>query len=152
MSQNEERPITLSQFVPYRMVNLATSISSDCSSVYRESFGITTPEWRVLARLAEQYPLNSKELGIAAFMDKSKVSRAINAMDKKALIFRSTDEKDKRAEKLSLTPKGLDLYREVAQKVLAWEADMLSALSKSEAATLTKIMDKLDKKLCTMKK
>lgn len=150
MTQDRDRPLTLSQFVPYRMVNLATEISNGCSRVYREQFDISIPEWRVLARLAEQDNLNSKEVGKATFMDKSKVSRAIKLLEEKNLLARSKDAEDNRAAKLSLTKQGFDMYLNIANEALAWERDMLSALTQKESELLNKIMNKLDAKLTNM--
>lgn len=145
------RPLTLSQFVPYRVVNLATSVSNGCSNSYQQQYDISIPEWRILARLAEEDKLNAKQIGIAAFMDKSTVSRAIKSLVAKALLVRVVDENDNRAARLSLTQQGIKMYTDIANHVLAWEAEMLSALTISERTTFFKLLDKLDAKVSEMR-
>ncbi len=147
MSEKENRTVMLNLFVPYRMVNLATNISNACSKIYRTEFDISVPEWRVLARLAENDKLNAKDIGKVTFMDKSKVSRAVKTLENKNLLIREKDEKDNRAAYLSLTTQGRDIYAKIAPKALDWEEELISSLDISEYRDLMRIMEKLDNKV-----
>jgi len=82
--------VQLNQFVPHRMVHLASNISLALSKIYKQKFDITIPEWRVLAQLAEQQKLYSKDIGEITSMDKSKVSRAVKALETKDYLIRQT--------------------------------------------------------------
>ena len=113
--------VQLNQFVPYRMVQLASNISLALSKIYKQTFDITIPEWRVLAQLAEQQKLYSKDIGEITSMDKSKVSRAVKALESKDYLIKQTDKKDNRAVYLSLSVKGQSLYQKIAPKALQWE-------------------------------
>jgi DNA-binding MarR family transcriptional regulator len=65
------------------MVHLATSISLVLSKIYKQKFDITIPEWSVLAQLAEQQKLYSKDICEITSMDRSKVSRAVKTLESK---------------------------------------------------------------------
>ena len=91
MSEKAFRTVMLSLFVPYRMVNLATNISNALSKIYRTEFDVSNAEWRILARLAEHEKLIAKDVGKVTFMDKSKVSRAVSALEDKGLLLREKD-------------------------------------------------------------
>lgn len=147
MSNKESRTVMLNLFVPYRMVNLATNISNACSKIYRSEFDISIPEWRVIARLAENEKLNAKHVGSVTFMDKSKVSRAVKLLEDKALLYREKDQQDNRAAYLSLTDSGREIYSKIAPKALDWEEELISALDISEYRDLMRIMEKLDNKV-----
>ncbi|TDF37255.1 MarR family transcriptional regulator [Alteromonadaceae bacterium M269] len=144
MSDNNSPAMMLNSFIPYRMVNLATSISNACSKIYKDEFDITIPEWRILARLAEHDKLNAKDIGRVTFMDKSKVSRAVKTLDDKGYLLKEKNEADNRASYLSLTTEGRDLYNQIAPKALEWEKDLISILDASEYRDLMRILEKLD--------
>lgn len=139
--------VQLKQFVPYRMVHLAANISLALSKIYKQEFDITIPEWRVLAQLASQKKLYSKNIGEITSMDKSKVSRAVKALENKHYLIRLTDKNDNRAAYLSLTTQGVALYQKIAPKALEWEKQLIAVLDESEYKSLLNILDKLDKQV-----
>lgn len=139
--------VQLNQFIPYRMVHLATNISLALSKIYKQAFDITIPEWRVLAQLAEQKKLYAKDIGEITSMDKSKVSRAVKALESKHYLVRQTDKKDNRAACLSLTTQGEALYQKIAPKALQWEGQLVAVLEAGEHKGLMTILDKLDKQV-----
>lgn len=139
--------VQLNQFVPYRMVHLAANISLALSKIYKQEFDISIPEWRVLAQLAMQQKLYSKYIGEATSMDKSKVSRAVKALESKDYLLRKTDKNDNRAATLSLTAQGKILYEKIAPKALQWEKELTGVLDATEHQNLMQILDKLDKQV-----
>lgn len=75
-------------------------------SVYHE-YGLTTEQWRVLARL-KYYGRPMKPTGLAGTMIRSSnsVSMLIDRMVKAGLVKRTRDRKDRRVVWVSLTSKG----------------------------------------------
>ena len=142
--------VQLNQFVPYRMVHLASNISLALSKIYKQKFDITIPEWRVLAQLAQQNKLYAKDIGDLTSMDKSKVSRAVKTLESKGYLIRQTDKQDNRAAYLSLSVQGHSLYQKIAPKALQWEKQFMSVLESSEHRNLMKVLDRLDKQVLLM--
>ena len=142
--------VQLNQFVPYRMVHLASNISLALSKIYKQKFDITIPEWRVLAQLAQQNKLYAKDIGDLTSMDKSKVSRAVKTLESKDYLIRQTDKQDNRAAYLSLSVQGHSLYQKIAPKALQWEKQLMSVLESSEHRNLMKVLDRLDKQVLLM--
>nr|WP_067299093.1 MarR family transcriptional regulator [Marinobacterium profundum] len=151
MSESPEstaRSLMLNQFIPYRMVNLARRMSDDLSRIYGgDDYQVSIPEWRILARLAEDKRLNAKDLGRITQMDKSKVSRGVKQLDDRGYLIKEKDRQDNRVTYLSLSPTGLALYQELAPQALAWESRLISALDTSEYRDLMRILEKLDRQL-----
>ncbi|MEC4724069.1 MarR family transcriptional regulator [Shewanella sp. D64] len=154
--------LSLQQFLPYRLVNVAQSISINFAEVYQTEFELTIPEWRILVNLAEHTNsehvasdksntgstgISAKELTQLASMDKSTVSRAVKLMLDKGYLTKHIDELDKRASLLTLTQTGKQLYHTIAPKALEWEAKLLEVLTTEEYQILMQILDKLDSKL-----
>jgi DNA-binding MarR family transcriptional regulator len=139
--------LLLNQFTPYLLVNLAKRVSDSCASIYENDFDITIPEWRILARLAENDRQNSRELAAVTFMDKSKVSRAVKLLDKKGYLLKAKDVADQRVTYLSLSGAGRALYERIAPEALAWESRLLDALDITEYRDLMRIVEKLNRRL-----
>ncbi|MBE9540045.1 MAG: MarR family transcriptional regulator [Proteobacteria bacterium] len=147
MTGDCENSLLLNQFIPYLMANLAKRISGTCAVIYEENFDLTTPEWRILARLAESGRENSRELARLTFMDKSKVSRAVKLLNSKGYLSKRKDAADNRVTWLSLSKKGRKIYNNIAPEALAWEGELLDALSAVEYRNLLRIIHKLDCRL-----
>jgi len=142
--------LILHHFLPYRMVNLAKRVSDTYSWVYSQEFGLSIPEWRILARLGEQPGLSSKDIGSITFMDKSKVSRGVKLLETKGLLDKTQDARDNRIYYLALSEQGTRLYQKIVPTALNWEASLLAGLDVAEYRDLMRIMEKLDKRLDNM--
>ncbi|WP_083700032.1 MarR family winged helix-turn-helix transcriptional regulator [Shewanella sp. UCD-KL12] len=158
-AEQDDSSLSLNQFLPYRLVNLAQNVSDKFAEVYQVEFNLTVPEWRILVHLAQQpnsgnaklshvdQGISAKALTVLASMDKSTVSRAVKLMLDKGYLVKQIDSKDKRASLLELTPKGKQLYLSIAPKALEWEAGLLDAITASEYRDLMRIIEKLDSRL-----
>ncbi len=147
---NDDRTLVLSQFTPYRLVNLAKRVSDACNADFGAPNGISVAEWRLLARLGEHDELSSRGLPESTFMDKSRVSRAIASLESKGLLQSRVDAEDNRAKIIGLTEGGRALYQKMVPGALQWEAEFLSALSVPELRDLLVCLSKLEVKLDTM--
>ena len=139
--------LLLGQFFPYLMANLTKRISDSCAGIYGQQFDLSTPEWRILARLAENERQNSLELARVTFMDKSKVSRAVKMLDNKGCLCKHRDEDDNRVTYLTLSAKGRKQYHRIAPQALAWEGRLLEVLDVTEYRDLIRIIQMLDQRL-----
>jgi hypothetical protein len=54
--------LDLDRFLPYRLNVLASRVSADLARVYEHRFGISIPEWRVLAHLAQNGQISVREI------------------------------------------------------------------------------------------
>jgi DNA-binding MarR family transcriptional regulator len=149
----EQRPeLDLGQFLPYRLNSLADRISQALSRIYGERFGITIAEWRVLAWLSHREELTAKQIGEHTRMDKAKVSRAIQALEGRALIRRTQSAQDQRVHYLHLTQEGEALLSELIPQARAWEAELLATLSSGEYRDLLNTMSKLERQLTRLER
>ena len=124
-----EDVLALETFLPYRLNRLAEDVSHNFSKIYRDRFGITRPEWRLLATLGQYGTMTATAVGQHSAMHKTKVSRAVAALEQRRWLTRTPDEADRRTEGLHLTGAGLAAYREMVPLARAFEARLLAALS-----------------------
>lgn len=137
-------PFALERFLPYRINVLASRISKQLAQVYEQRFGISIPEWRVLAHLAANQRVSVREIYTRADMDKSKVSRAAANLERAGLIRKAMNAADRRLVEMSLTRKGQRLFAQIAPLALGFEAHLMDRLSGDEQRTLEDILAKLD--------
>src|SRR3954463_9195904 len=108
--------LDLDSFLPYRLDILAEVVSRDLSRLYKERYGLGVPEWRVLAHLGQYAPITAKAIGMHSRMHKTKISRAVAALEALGYLARSGNDHDRREELLSLTAKGKAAYDDLAPK------------------------------------
>ncbi|KRE03911.1 MarR family transcriptional regulator [Bosea sp. Root670] len=120
--------LALEHFLPYRLNRLSSAVSQQFRAVYGPHHDLTVPEWRVLATLAQFGTITAKAIGRHSSMHKTKVSRAVRALEERRWLVRRENAQDRREESLSLTAPGLHAYREIVPRALAFEASILTAL------------------------
>ena len=143
--------LKLERFIPYRVAVIADWLSESLASTYKQRFGITIPEWRILAVLSRFQPLSATEVGELSNMDKPRVSRALSRMTRADLIARRQDANDQRVAVLRLTQRGQALYREIEPLALEWERSLLEGLDDAERETLSQLLAKLQHRASEMR-
>ena len=72
--------LVLEHFVPYRLSVLANTVSRTIAAEYQARFGLSIPEWRVMAVLGRYAPLSASGICERTAMDKVRVSRAVSRL------------------------------------------------------------------------
>lgn len=139
----EPERLVLGRFLPYRLSVLSNTVSKSIARLYADRFGITIPEWRVMAVLGDTGPATSAEICGRTAMDKVQVSRAIQRLAAARLVSRRTDRADRRRATIALTARGRGVYDEVAPLALSREALLLDGLDADERAQLDALLAKL---------
>lgn len=128
--------LELEHFLPYRLSVLSNTVSTAISGAYRQRFGLTIPEWRVMAVLAIRPGLSAAEVAQRTAMDKVAVSRAVASLLKRRRIARQTARTDRRRSLLKLAPAGQRVYAQVVPFALAYERELIAPLTARERASL----------------
>ena len=130
MTVETTQPLILEDFIPYRLNKAAEAVSQRFANIYRDQYGLTRPEWRTLATLGQFGILTATAIGVHSSMHKTKVSRAVFALEKRRWLSRKRDDIDRRIENLELTPAGRKAYTELAKVAHQFETELLSQLGK----------------------
>ena len=135
--------LRLEYFLPYRLAVLSTTISATVARAYDKRFGVSIPEWRVIAVLGRFPGLSAVEVAERTMMDKVAVSRAVTKLIKNGHIDREFADTDKRRSLLNLSEDGQRLHDEIAQLALQFERDLLLGFSAEELDSLNSLMERL---------
>ncbi len=142
--------LELDSFLPYRLNVLAKRVSRQLARQYQDRFGISIPEWRVIAILGREQPLSSNDIVERSQMDKAKVSRAVAGLVERGYLSRQVHPDDQRLLRLAFTAEGRALYDRIAPLALDWERRFLAALTPTERAAFTGLLDRLEARLAAM--
>ena len=132
--------IELERFLPYRISVLANVMSTAIAAAYEERFGLTIPEWRVIAVLSRYPGLSAREVAQKSRMDAVAVSRAVNRLLRAGRLRRAIAPDDRRRSMLEVSDAGAAVYREVAPLALEFERSLLEAISSTEGAQFERLI------------
>jgi len=141
-TEQEDRLI-LAEFLPYRLSIVAERVSRAFAARYEAEFGLTIPEWRVMAVLGERAPRSTQEVIETTEMDRVKVSRAVIRLADKGLLARTALRGDARAQQLRHTARGAAMYRRIVPLAHRLHGELVCRLAPEEIAVLESILTKL---------
>ncbi|SPH18827.1 putative HTH-type transcriptional regulator YusO [Defluviimonas aquaemixtae] len=131
MNESHLPEFNLDRFTPYRVAVAAQKLSEELAKHYRQEFGISIPEWRVLAHLAHSGDVSVRDIEVRVAMEKSKVSRAASRLESAGHIAKSVNDSDRRLLQLSLTPKGRALMAKLLPLALSFQEEIEARLAET---------------------
>ena len=125
---------------------LLTQVAVHAHRLASEGFGKVGARgyhYRILAALAEFGPASQADLGRRCNMDRSDVVAAINELSEQHCVERTPDPDDRRRNRVTLTPAGLQQLKRMDQALDRVQDDLLGPLSPAERQTLTRLLTRL---------
>jgi DNA-binding MarR family transcriptional regulator len=145
-----QRVLILEDFLPYRLNVLSARVSHAFARLYSERFGISIPQWRVVAVLGQHGTLTSKEVGVRTHMHKTMVSRAVTDLERRDLLARQPNQADKREAFLTLTATGRGIYGEIVPLAHDYAARLAADLTEADRAAFERILAMLHERSATL--
>ena len=135
--------LILEEFLPYRLSITSHTVSTNISRVYEKRFGVSIPEWRVIAILGRYPGLSAVEVADRTLMDKVAVSRAVTKLIKNGRIDREFADADRRRSILNLSEQGREVHNEIAPLALQFERELLQDIGTDDYATFSAVLEQL---------
>ena len=101
---------------------------------------VTVAEWVTLRVLFEHEALAPSVLADRLGMTRGAISKLVDRLVAKALVTRTTDERDRRYQELAITAAGRALVPELALLADQNDAEFFGHLTASDRAAMTRIM------------
>ncbi|MEP1587771.1 MAG: MarR family transcriptional regulator [Tateyamaria sp.] len=130
----------ISHFMPYLLNQAADASSVEFQRFYKERYGMLRTEWRVLFHLGRYGQLTAGEICERAHIHKTKISRAVAALEAKRYLTREQAAQDRRREYLHLTVTGKKVFGELLHAAEKFDADLMSNFSNAEVAILRRLL------------
>jgi MarR family transcriptional regulator, organic hydroperoxide resistance regulator len=120
----------------------ADGLTSRVEQILAED-GLTVDQWRVLSTLNDQGALSMSDLSARTRITGPTVTRAVDRLVERALLYRNVDPTDRRRVLVLPAERGKALCRSLGPPIAEAERAGLSALSAVEARTLRRLLERL---------
>ena len=133
----------LKNFLPY-LLNISGEVtSSGFQSSYKNQYGMTRTQWRVLFHLGRYGDMTARDICARARTHKTKISRAVSALEDIRFLKRQKDLDDRRFETLSLTADGHKAYKTLCGKAGQFDRELSAQFTPEENAILRRCLRQL---------
>ncbi len=125
-----------------RLLKLSSSIEGELRKRLRDDHGTTLPRFDVMAALY-RYPdgLRMSDLSDHLRVSNGNVTGILDRLTEEELALRVAIPGDRRAHLACLTPKGRDVFSDLAKFHENWINDLLHRLSMEEAETVSALLE-----------
>ena len=110
---------------------------------YRTRFGLSVPEWRVMAVLGDSGAQTQRDLTRRTLMDKVAVNRACKVLEERDFAARTPNEADGRSHLLDLTEDGRAVHDQVMPLAVEMERRIFAGFEEEELAQFRLLLRKL---------
>lgn len=137
------QPISaLSRFLPYQLSLASNAVSGRIAMEYRQRWGLSIPEWRVMAVLGDSGAKTQRDLTKRTLMDKVAVNRACKVLEERDLAQRTPNEQDGRSHLLDLTDSGRAMHSEIMPLALEMERRLFAGFSEDELQLFRTLLER----------
>jgi len=123
---------SLARFLPYQLSLASNAVSGRIAMEYRQRWGLSIPEWRVMAVLGDSGAKTQRDLTKRTLMDKVAVNRACKVLEERELAQRTPNAQDGRSHLLELTDAGRTMHSEIMPLALEMERQLFAGFSADE--------------------
>ncbi len=104
---------------------------------------LTTTQFSVMNRLAEDGPMSQNHLGRSVAMDGATTKGVVDRLIARGLLQTRRDPQDRRRHLVSLTPEGVAVIDEAVEAAIRVTEETLAPLREKERETLLKLLSKI---------
>lgn len=130
------------RFLPYVLNRVTSRLNTDFQAALRHR-GMTLTHWRVLAFLNETDGLGVSALADFTVTDQSTLSRALQQMERKALVERRPGAADNRFVEVHITATGRRLFADIVPLALQLRDRALDGLAADDREHLLDLLSRI---------
>lgn len=146
--------LKINEFLTFHLIRLASIAKASVDRVYLDPAGLSVPEWRLLATVANYSPLPFADITAMTTMDKGQVSRTLRSAQAKGLVETELVPADRRASgeggsnsisrvMVSITPTGRELYGRVMPVAQKYQEGLLQLMTVEERRLLLDVLQRV---------
>ncbi|MDE1829031.1 MAG: MarR family transcriptional regulator [Thaumarchaeota archaeon] len=113
----------------------------------RKNVGVTISQWRVVVTLIQHPGLTQKEIADKVSVEGATLVPVIDKMEKEGLLKRKPDSKDRRVNRIYLTPKADSLWNSMLECAIHIRKTSTKGIPESDLATTLETLRKISKNL-----
>ena len=139
MSLEEFKKMDASQFPIGKLISMISRAQEIYLNHQLKDLDINSTQLMLLFEISHQNNLNQEKIASRCNFNKGAVARSIRKLEEKELIIREIDEKNRRQNKVSLTPKGEEIIKKGIDVLNIWEDEVFNDYLIDET-TLKKVL------------
>src|SRR5207253_4904622 len=112
-----------------------------------ERYGLTSVQWGVLAALGQVDGLSQAELQQRLAIEAATLTPMVQRLERDGWIHRTSDATDRRRQLVWLTEQSRSRMPSIAAEVEQYRQESLSCFSDDEVATLSDLLDRMERNL-----
>ncbi len=117
----------------------------DCFQEY--GINLSKEQWLVLKKLNDKDGQIQNDLAFITNRSKTSLTRLINTMEKKGLVYRVISEKDKRIKHVYLSELGMSNYLESLPILKKMDAELQKNISKKDIENTIKVLNQVQENI-----
>lgn len=106
-------------------------------------YGVTAPQWSVLARIAEQEGLTQVALGESSLFNRATMTGILARLEARGLVSRCAHPDDPRAKAVFMTPAGWTLFARLPALAERVNSQATRGLSRGDTECLSRLLEVL---------
>ena len=135
-------------FIGYLITKTALKLKNRLNVLLRENgLDLTADQFEVLGILREREGISQSELAYLTSKDKTNITRILDLLEKKDMIERKKDERDRRAYNIYLTDKGRQKKDELKQLLIMGNQKLSEGLSVEDIREFQRIINIINSNL-----
>jgi DNA-binding MarR family transcriptional regulator len=132
-------------FIIYRT---ALALKAALQRCFKDNgYEITAEQWGIIRQLREEEGLSQREIGERAAKDKPNITRMLDVLEKRRLLFRQPDPRDRRKYRIYLSREGKQLYEGLAPLASTLREGVTRNLTRQELDRLQDTLNKINRNL-----
>jgi len=133
----------------YLIYRTALALKAALQRSFKENgYEITGEQWAIIRHLWEEDGLSQREIAEKTYKDKPNITRMLDALEKKRLIFRQPDPRDRRKYCIYLTKEGRSLHERLSPLVHQLRQRFTRNLPPPEIEFLKNTLNKIYQNIC----
>ncbi|MEO0972255.1 MAG: MarR family winged helix-turn-helix transcriptional regulator [Pseudomonadota bacterium] len=134
----------LEMFIPYRLYQATENASQAFRAVYSELYGLSRAEWRVLFNVAQYGPISAQEIVQRTYLDKTRISRAVQKLIENKWLKRRNDPSDRRRQTLELAARGRTVVDELSVLAEQHNRKIIDIIGAEKARELLAVLEQIE--------
>jgi DNA-binding MarR family transcriptional regulator len=136
-------PNSIADTLSYRVLRLSNTFALYAARRYREQFGITLPEWRVMSIIGVDEPTTARDISRVLATDKGWVGLSVERLEHRGYVTRTPDERDARRILIRLSRRGREMHDAILAVARQRQRRLLATLPKGASEVLVASLDRL---------
>lgn len=147
-----EKDFSIDDTVGYAIYRIGKAMKFELRRSFRNAgMDVTSEQWALLCRLWEQEGRSQKELAECSYKDTANITRMIDVLEGKGIVYRERDTKDRRTYRIYLTDEGRAL-KEKLIPIFRSESELaFSCLTEEERESLLNMLNRLYSHVCSIR-